>query len=119
MNRGGERPRSGGAPRNPAGRAYAPATAGRAERTIELLKEYEVFAERHSLPMLRAQRGFLGVLFAGVGSERAVISRWEDAEAVAALDLPPTYRDTVAWISATGFLVGSASVKCPRCTEAT
>jgi heme-degrading monooxygenase HmoA len=82
------------------------------------LKEYEVFAERHSLPMLGAQRGFLGVLFAGVGSERAVISLWEDAEAVAALDLPPTYRDTVARISATGFLVGSASVKCPRCTEA-
>ena len=75
------------------------------------LKGSEVFAERHSLPMFRAPRGFLGVVFAGVGSERAVISLWEDAEAVAALDSSPSYRDTVARISATGFLVGSASVE--------
>jgi heme-degrading monooxygenase HmoA len=75
------------------------------------LEEYEVFAERHSLPMFRAQRGFLGVLFAGVGSERAVISLWEDAGAVTALDSSPSYRETVARISATGFLAGSASVE--------
>jgi heme-degrading monooxygenase HmoA len=75
------------------------------------LEEYDVFAERHSLPMFRAQRGFLGVLFAGVANERAVISLWEDAGAAAALDSSPSYRETVARISATGFLTGSASVE--------
>jgi heme-degrading monooxygenase HmoA len=75
------------------------------------LEEYELFAKKHSLPMFRAQRGFLGVLFVGAGSERAVISLWEDAEAVAALDSSPSYREAVARISATDFLAGSSSVE--------
>jgi heme-degrading monooxygenase HmoA len=74
-------------------------------------EEYQLFAEKRSLPMFRAQRGFLGVLFAGVGSERAVISLWEDVEAVAALDSSPSYRETVDEISATGFLAGGSSVE--------
>jgi heme-degrading monooxygenase HmoA len=75
------------------------------------LEEYQRFAETYSLPMFRAQGGFLGVLFVGVESERAVISLWEDAEAAAALDSSPSYRETVARISAAGFLSGGSSVE--------
>ncbi len=75
------------------------------------LEEYRLFAEEHSLPMFRAQRGFLGVLLAGAGSERAVLSLWADDESAAALDSSPRYRETVARISAAGFLVGPSSVE--------
>jgi hypothetical protein len=55
--------------------------------------------------------GFLGVLFVCVGNERAVISLWDDAEAVALLDSSTSYRETVARISATNTLAGSSSVE--------
>jgi heme-degrading monooxygenase HmoA len=75
------------------------------------VEEYQLFAETHSLAMFRAQHGFLGVLFVGVENERAVVSIWDDAEAVAALDSSLSYRETVGRISAAGFLVGGSSVE--------
>jgi heme-degrading monooxygenase HmoA len=66
--------------------------------------EYEDFALSTSLPMFRRHDGFLGVLFAGTGAERAVITLWSDRAAVAALDASPDYRATVRAIEAAGFL---------------
>jgi len=66
--------------------------------------EYEDFALRISLPMLRRHTGFLGVLFAGTGAERTVITLWSDIAAVMALDASADYQATVRAIEATGFL---------------
>jgi heme-degrading monooxygenase HmoA len=74
-------------------------------------EEYERFAREISLPMFRAQAGYRGGLMAGDGSERIVITLWEDADAVAALDLSQSYRDTVSRIVATGFLTGEQSIE--------
>jgi hypothetical protein len=54
--------------------------------------------------MFRRHDGLLGVLFAGAGSERAVITLWRDHAAVAALDVSADYQATVRAIEATGFL---------------
>jgi heme-degrading monooxygenase HmoA len=74
-------------------------------------EEYERFAREISLPMFRSQAGYRGVLMAGDGSERIVVTLWEDDEAVAALDLSRTYRDTVSRIVAAGLLTGAQSVE--------
>jgi heme-degrading monooxygenase HmoA len=74
-------------------------------------EEYERFAREISLPMFRSQAGYRGVLMAGDCSERIVVTLWEDDEAVAALDLSRTYRDTVSRIVAAGFLTGAQSVE--------
>ena len=66
--------------------------------------EYEEFALSMSLPMFRRHNGFLGVLFAGTGSERAVITLWSDQAAAAALGASADYQATVRAIEATGFL---------------
>jgi hypothetical protein len=66
--------------------------------------EYEDFALSISLPMFRRHSGFLGVLFAGTGAERAVITLWTDRAAAAALDASADYQATVRAIEATGFL---------------
>jgi heme-degrading monooxygenase HmoA len=66
--------------------------------------EYEDFARSISLPMFRRHNGFLGVLFAGTGAERMVITRWSDRAAAAALDASSGYQATVRAIEATGFL---------------
>ncbi len=71
--------------------------------------EYERFARDSSLPMFRQQAGFLGVLFAGDGADRIVVSFWQDHEALEALAHSPTYAATVAEISRTSFLVGDSS----------
>jgi len=67
--------------------------------------EYEDFALRISLPMFRHHAGFLGVLFAGTGAERTVITLWSDEAAAAALDMSADYQATVRAIEATGFLL--------------
>jgi hypothetical protein len=55
--------------------------------------EYREFAHARSLPMFRAQPGFAGVLFAAQGTQRAVITLWEDLAGAEALDKsPPTKR---------------------------
>jgi hypothetical protein len=66
--------------------------------------EYEDFALNISLPMFRRHNGFLGVLFAGTGAERAVITLWSDRAAAAALNASGDYHAIVRAIEATGFL---------------
>jgi heme-degrading monooxygenase HmoA len=73
--------------------------------------EYREFARSRSLPMFRKQAGFRGVLFSAAGAARVVITLWDDAEAVAALDTSDTYAETVAEIVATGFLRGESTVE--------
>lgn len=66
--------------------------------------EYEDFALNISLPMFRRHNGLLGVLFAGTGSERTVITLWSDQAAAAALNASADYLATVRAIEATGLL---------------
>ena len=73
--------------------------------------EYETFARDVSLPMFRAQDGYAGLLMAGEGAERVVITLWRDADAVAALDRSTIYHETVKCIMATGFISGHQSVE--------
>jgi heme-degrading monooxygenase HmoA len=75
------------------------------------LEEYERFVAERSLPMFRAQPGFVGVAFGRSGDEVAVISYWRDRAAVDALDGSATYQETVRAIVDTGFLVGDADVQ--------
>jgi heme-degrading monooxygenase HmoA len=83
----------------------------RTEIDVRRADEYREFAHSRSLPMFRAQPGFAGVLFAGQGSERVVITLWRDVAAAEALDHSETYSATVAEIEATGFLRGDSSVE--------
>lgn len=73
--------------------------------------EYDRFATERSLPMFRRQPGLLGVLLTRTGDGRAVITFWADRAAADALESAPDYRDTVAAISATGFLRPPQSVE--------
>jgi heme-degrading monooxygenase HmoA len=72
--------------------------------------EYDAFARTKSLPMFRAQPGFMGVFFTSRATERAVITLWEDLDCVAALDSSASYEETVNEIEAAGFLRGEQSV---------
>jgi heme-degrading monooxygenase HmoA len=74
-------------------------------------EEYERFAREISLPMFQSQTGYRGVMMAGDGAERIVITLWENDDAVAALETSSTYRDTVSKIIATGFLTGDQPVE--------
>jgi heme-degrading monooxygenase HmoA len=78
--------------------------AGRAD-------EYERFAREISLPMFKVQQGFAGVLMLRDGSRCQVITLWQSHEAVAALDLSSTYRETVERIRGQGFLGGEQRVE--------
>jgi heme-degrading monooxygenase HmoA len=73
--------------------------------------EYEEFARTRSVPMFRAQPGFVAVLFASHGAERAVITFWEDWDAADALGASESYEATVKEIEAAGFLRGEQSVE--------
>jgi len=73
--------------------------------------EYERFAREVSLPMFRAQPGFLGLLFGRDGGSCVVTTLWEDPAAADALERSASYRDTVARISSAGFLVGESTVE--------
>src|SRR5438128_254618 len=73
--------------------------------------EYRRFANAQSLPMFRAHRGFIGVVFGETEDERIVITFWASREAAAALDASPLYRETVERIEATGFVVGPSTVE--------
>jgi heme-degrading monooxygenase HmoA len=72
--------------------------------------EYERFAAEESLPMFRAHRGFEGHLFGRCGGDCAVVTIWTDNAAADALEASPRYHDTVARITAAGFLVGQSQV---------
>lgn len=71
--------------------------------------EYEHFAAEVSLPMFRAQGGFLGAAMLRHDEECIVLTFWRSAADVAALDTSSTYRETVERISAAGFLHGDQS----------
>lgn len=67
-------------------------------------REYEDFARLVSLPMFRRQAGLIGVLFAGSGAGRVVITLWESRAAAAAMEASGDYQATVRAIEAAGFL---------------
>jgi hypothetical protein len=73
--------------------------------------EYERFAAEESLPMFRAHRGYEGHLFGRSGGDCVVVTAWKDDAAADALEASPRYRETVARISAAGFLIGQSQVK--------
>ena len=73
--------------------------------------DYSEFARRHSLPMFRGQPGFRGVFFTAREEERAVVTLWEDIDAVTALNTSESYGRTVAAIEAAGFLLGESKVE--------
>ncbi len=72
--------------------------------------EYERFAAEESLPMFAAQAGFRGLLFGRDGNRCTVVTLWQDEAAADALEVSPAYRETVARITATGFLAGVSTV---------
>lgn len=74
-------------------------------------RDYSEFARRHSLPMFREQPGFKGVFFTARSGERAVITIWDNTDAVTALDRSASYGRTVAAIRAAGFLRGESTVE--------
>lgn len=61
---------------------------------------YEAFAREVSLPMFRAQEGYLGCLMSRDDTTGLVLTLWRDADAVRALDTSPSYRATVERILA-------------------
>jgi heme-degrading monooxygenase HmoA len=72
--------------------------------------EYERFAAQQSLPMFRAHQGFEGHLFGRRGGDCVVVTIWKDDAAADALEASPRYRETVARITAAGFLTGPSQV---------
>lgn len=73
--------------------------------------EYDDFARTRSLPMFRAQTGFMAVFFTSHATERAVITLWEDWDCVDALSISASYAATVREIEDAGFLRGKQSVE--------
>lgn len=73
--------------------------------------DYRTFARCISLPMFRAQPGFLGVLFATSADGRTVTTLWQDLDSLEALERSPAYRRTVARLDATGILIQSGQVE--------
>lgn len=65
---------------------------------------YEVFAREVSLPMFRAQEGYLGCVMTRDDTTGLVLTMWRDADALRALDTSPSYHATVERILATGVL---------------
>ncbi len=75
-------------------------------------EEYERFARERSLPMFREQRGFIGVLFLREEADRAaVLTIWEDEQAVEELETSSSYRQTAEAILGNGFLSRGQSVE--------
>lgn len=73
--------------------------------------DYDAFAGSTSLSMFSAQPGFVGVIFAGAGADRAVITLWRDRHSVEALRESDSYKRTVAELEATGILAAGSSVE--------
>jgi heme-degrading monooxygenase HmoA len=82
--------------------------------------EYERFASSRSLPMFRAHRGCLEVLFLRSSADSAaVLTVWEDPDAIVELEASELYRETVAAILAAGFLTGPQTVEVYEITGGT
>ena len=77
----------------------------------ERIGDLEDFANTYSLPMFRMQAGCLGVLFTRDGYNCAVISIWENMQAIEKLKASPSYNDTVEKIADTRMLEGEQSVE--------
>jgi heme-degrading monooxygenase HmoA len=78
----------------------------------ERFEEYERFARERSLPMFREQRGFIGVLFMRGDADRvAVLTLWDDEQAVEELEASSLYRQTVEVILGGGLLAAEQSVE--------
>jgi heme-degrading monooxygenase HmoA len=78
----------------------------------ERFEEYERFARERSLPMFREQRGFIGVLFMREDADRvAVLTLWDDEQAVEELEASSLYRQTVEVILGGGLLAAEQSVE--------
>jgi heme-degrading monooxygenase HmoA len=78
---------------------------------LSRVEEYERFVEEVSRPMFKAQRGFRGVIFSRSGNEAAVLSFWEDRDAIGALGTSKTYQEAVRAIGATGFLTADSGIE--------
>jgi SAM-dependent methyltransferase/heme-degrading monooxygenase HmoA len=72
---------------------------------------YEAFAREVSLPMFRAQKGFLGCVMSRDEETAFVITIWEDENAVKALDSSPYYSETVAKILAADVLTAEQATR--------
>jgi heme-degrading monooxygenase HmoA len=72
---------------------------------------YEIFAREVSLPMFRAQEGFLGCVMSRRGHEGHVLTFWRDLDAVDALARSPSYKATVEQILAADLLAGEQSIE--------
>lgn len=83
----------------------------RTEVDPERADEYERFAATRSLSIFREQPGCEGVLFVRRHSRAAVISLWRDNAAIQSLEASLGYRQTVAAITAAGFLVGEPTLE--------
>ena len=76
------------------------------------LDEYQRFEQERCLQMLRKQPGLLGVLFLRQAEDRAaLLTIWEDAGAVEALQSSPSYRETTHELAESALLAGSESVE--------
>jgi heme-degrading monooxygenase HmoA len=73
-------------------------------------EEYRSFAATHSIPMFESHDGFVGVIFGERENERLVITLWDHAEAVEALNSSARYKETVAQIESEGFIMGAQSI---------
>jgi heme-degrading monooxygenase HmoA len=84
----------------------------RTEVAPEHVAAYQQFAHERSLPMFQDQSGCLGALFTSTAQGRyAVATFWQDPADVQRLDTSPSYRETSAASSATGYLRGEQTVE--------
>ncbi len=78
---------------------------------------YEAFARDVSLPMFRAQPGFVGCVMGrdpdpdGNSGRAWVLTLWRDQAAVDALAASPNYRSTVDAILVAGLLAGEQTTE--------
>jgi heme-degrading monooxygenase HmoA len=76
------------------------------------LDEYQCFEQEWCMPMLRKQPGLLGVLFLRQAEDRAaLLTIWEDAGAVEALESSPSYRQVTHELAESALLAGNQSVE--------
>jgi SAM-dependent methyltransferase/heme-degrading monooxygenase HmoA len=71
---------------------------------------YEAFAREISLPMFRAQEGFLGCVMSRDEETGLVMTFWKDENAVKTLNGSPSYNETVAKILAADVLTTKQTI---------
>ena len=84
----------------------------RAKIYPEHLDEYQCFEQEWCMLMLRKQPGLLGVLFLRQAEDcAALLTIWEDAGAVEALESSPSYRQVTHELAESALLAGNQSVE--------